>query len=472
VTLKRGVRFSPPAGRPVTSADVKYAIERGFFDSVASPYVATYFGGLRGAKLGAEPGTEIPGITTPDDHTIAFDLAPQQGSGRCAGRVLATALSMPLSAPVPREVAGRFDAEQPSTYGGHQVATGPYMIERHEPGRRLRLVRNPNWNKQLDNRPAHLDEIEIRVGNDDDTVSSRRVLEGESMIGGDLPPPPAILRSALANRKSQIRLVPGGSTYWVSMNTTIPPFDDVNVRRAVIAGFDREALRRTSGGVASGDLATHFLPPGMPGFDEAGGRQGPALDFMSRPGGDLRLAVEYFRRAGFPSGRYEGDQTFLMVGQNVGVGANAALIAQEQFERLGFDVRLRRLGLNAMFAKFCNAPSAAVAICPNVGFIKDFADPASFLTPTFHGESIAPEGTTNWSRLDDRALNRRMADAALLVDPDERARAWGAIDVEITRLAAAIPWLWPKQASIRSENVVGVIDADTAMWSLAHLQLR
>jgi peptide/nickel transport system substrate-binding protein len=210
----------------------------------------------------------------------------------------------------------------------------------------------------------------------------------------------------------------------------------------------------------------------MPGFDEAGGRQGPALDFMSRPGGDLRLAVEYFRRAGFPSGRYEGDQTFLMVGQNVGVGANAALIAQEQFERLGFDVRLRRLGLNAMFAKFCNAPSAAVAICPNVGFIKDFADPASFLTPTFHGESIAPEGTTNWSRLDDRALNRRMADAALLVDPDERARAWGAIDVEITRLAAAIPWLWPKQASIRSENVVGVIDADTAMWSLAHLQLR
>ena len=37
-TLKPGVRFSPPANREVTSADVKYAIERGFFNSVNSGY--------------------------------------------------------------------------------------------------------------------------------------------------------------------------------------------------------------------------------------------------------------------------------------------------------------------------------------------------------------------------------------------------------------------------------------------------
>ena len=133
----------------------------------------------------------------------------------------------------------------------------------YDPGRRIRLVRNPNWNAQLDTRPAYLDEIEIRQGNDDATLMSRRILEGENMINGDQPPPPAVMRSALAERKSQLQLVPSGGGRWIAMNTTVPPFDDVNVRRAVIAGFNREAMRLTFGGAVSGDIPTHFLPPGF-----------------------------------------------------------------------------------------------------------------------------------------------------------------------------------------------------------------
>ena len=104
VALKRGVRFSPPVGREVTSADVKYAIERGFFNSVNNLYAGVYFGSLRGAQVGAEPGTRIPGITTPDDHTVVFELDRRPGASRCPGSVLAGALAMPLSAPVPPEI--------------------------------------------------------------------------------------------------------------------------------------------------------------------------------------------------------------------------------------------------------------------------------------------------------------------------------------------------------------------------------
>jgi peptide/nickel transport system substrate-binding protein len=478
--LKPRVRFSPPVSREVTAADVKYAVERGFFATVSSSYAGVYFGGLRGANVGAEPGAKIPGITTPDDYTVAFELVRPRGATRCAGAVLAGALSMPLTAPVPQEFAKRFDAKMPSTYGAHQVATGPYMIENdtsgkavgYEPGRRIRLVRNPNWNAQLDTRPAYLDEIEIHEGNDDATLMSRRILEGKSMINGVDPLPPAVLRSALTQRRSQIQLVPSGGAYWVAMNTTIPPFDDVDVRRAVIAGFNRRAMRLAFGGAVSGDIPTHFLPPGMPGFDEAGGLKGRGLDFMSRPGGDLQLAADYFRKAGFPSGRYEGDETFLMVGENVGAGADAALVAQQQFTSLGFDVRLRRVNPNTAFIKFCNVPRAAVAICPNVGWLKDFPDPETFLNPTFNGDHILQTGNANWSQLDDHGLNERMSDATLLTDPTKRARAWAEIDTEITTLAPAIPWLWAKRANIRSENVVGTIDEDSATWSLAHTRIR
>ena len=48
-----------------------------------------------------------------------------------------------------------------------------------DPGKRIEMVRNPNWNKDTDFRPAYLDSITIEEGNDDLTVASRRTLGGD-----------------------------------------------------------------------------------------------------------------------------------------------------------------------------------------------------------------------------------------------------------------------------------------------------
>src|SRR3954451_10001605 len=74
VKIKSGVKFSPPVNREVTSKDLKYAIERGFFNTVNNGYAGAYFGDIVGAKTGVKPGTKIPGITTPDDRTVVFKL--------------------------------------------------------------------------------------------------------------------------------------------------------------------------------------------------------------------------------------------------------------------------------------------------------------------------------------------------------------------------------------------------------------
>jgi peptide/nickel transport system substrate-binding protein len=479
VKIKDGVMFSPPVDRAVTSADVKYGIERGFFNTVNNGYAGAFFGDLRGAKVAAEPGTEIPGIETPDDTTVVFNLKPRE-EGQCTGGVLAGALQMPLAAPVPKDYAAEFDAKNPSTYGQNQVTTGPYMIENdasgkaigYEAGRRIHMVRNPNWDQALDNRPAYLDEIEIQQGNDDANVASQRILEGQGLISGDLQVPPAVLRQAITQQKDQLVLSPSGGGRWIAMNTTIEPFDDIDVRKAVIAGFDRDAMRLTRGGEVVGDIPTHYIPPGMSGHEEAGGLEGPGLDFMSNPKGDMNLAAEYFRKAGFQSGKYEGTEELLMVGENAGVDKAAAEVAAEQFEKLGFNVRLRQVSGDAMYTKFCNIPDQNVAVCPNVGWLKDFPDPQTFLDPTFNGENILDQGNSNWSQLDEPEINEAMNAAKVLTDPAERAEAWAEIDNMVTEAAPAVPWIWDDTSNLRSEDVQGVIDEDNALWSLAHTSLK
>ena len=77
----------------------------------------------------------------------------------------------------------------------------------------------------------------------------------------------------------------------ISMDTSRPPFDDINVRKAVIAGFDRNAVRQQRGGEALGPIAQHCIPPGMAGFEESSGVDGWAaeMDWLAKPEGDRAL---------------------------------------------------------------------------------------------------------------------------------------------------------------------------------------
>ena len=113
--------------------------------------------------------------------------------------------------------------------------------------------------------------------------------------------PPDVIKQALDGQPEQIEFISNGLVGQRPLNTAIEPFDDINVRRAASAGLDREAMRLAGGGEVIGPHATHFLPPGMAGFDEAGGAKGPGFDFVANPKGDKELAARYFRQ-GTPRG--------------------------------------------------------------------------------------------------------------------------------------------------------------------------
>jgi peptide/nickel transport system substrate-binding protein len=113
-----------------------------------------------------------------------------------------------------------------------------------------------------------------------------------------------------------------------------------------------------------------------------------------------------------------------------------------------------------------------VAICPNYGWLKDFADAQTFLAPTFNGKNILPTNNSNISELDDPKVNQAMAEAEVLTDPAERAKAWGEIDKMITALAPVVPWNWDKQPLIQSKDVNGVVNRFNDQWDLSFTSLK
>ena len=477
VKIKKGVMFSKPVSREVTSADVKYGIERAFTAAVGNGYARIYFRDIVGVPK--EPGAykDLEGITTPDDQTIVFKLT------KGTGAALAGALAMPISVPVPKEYAEKYDKETPSTYGeGHAVYTGPYMVESDDqgkaigyvPGKRIHLVRNPDYTPVDDFRPAYLDEIDIQAGNDDAAVANRRILTGKNLAGGEIEPPSSQLKTLLKNNKTELSAVPGGGWRMISLDTSRPPFDDINVRKAVIAGFDRNAARQQRGGEALGPIAEHFIPPGMAGFEESNGVDGwvDEMDWLAKPEGDRTLSAEYFKKAGMASGKYEGDEKLLIVGDNAEPDKSISQITEQQLSEMGFKVTLRLVTRDTMFTKFCNVPDSEVNVCPSVGWLQDFSDPQTMLDPTFNGENIIPSQNSNWPELDVPEINKKLDAAKLVTDPAERAKAWADVNHDIVAQAPAISYMWDYQSIAASPNVRGVQNGYSTTWDWNFTSIR
>jgi peptide/nickel transport system substrate-binding protein len=458
IRIRRGIHYSPPLNREVAAADVKYAIERGFAASVASSYAPAYFGLLEGAPS-KPPKTPKPisGIATKGKYTIVFKLTRPFGA-------FVDALVMPITAPVPKEYAAKYDDKPTSDYAFHQVATGPYMLKNdrsgnvkgigYTPGRQITLVRNPNWNPKTDFRPAYLDSVEVREGFTDTTVATRQILSGAADGAGDFAPPPAQIKQIVSTPSLKDNLYgwPLGTLY-IGLNTQKKPFDNLHVRRAATYALDRNAFRLAAGGPITGMIATHFIGPDFKGrgFEAAGGF---TFNPFSSPGfrGSVAKAKAELRKAGYANGTYTGPAVTALV-INISTLVNQGKVLAASLAKIGMKVTLKAVSADAMYT-ICGTPKREPEMCPNVGWGPDFKDPVTLLDLTFNGKYIPPAGNVNWSQFDDPQVNAAMERAKRMTNPTARYNAWGRIDRMITLEAAAIPWQWTNSLNVISDRVV------------------
>ena len=233
-STRRPIRttWSPrPTSSTRSSAASSTASRHGFTQS--------YFGDLEGAKVGVKAGTKIPGIETPDDNTIVLKF---KRAGRRRDRVRRARLRRHgPGARGLREEVRRRDAvdlrrepagDRPVHDRERRLRQGDRLRARQarstssatRAGTRRSTTSRRTWTRSTTSRATT-----IRAS------SSRRILTGESMINGDFSPLPENLKDGdRPTRKEQLMLDAGGGGRWISLNTTIKPFDDLNVRKAVM----------------------------------------------------------------------------------------------------------------------------------------------------------------------------------------------------------------------------------------------
>jgi peptide/nickel transport system substrate-binding protein len=291
-------------------------------------------------------------------------------------------------------------------------------------------------------------------------------------------PPPAILRELLTDKQDQYGRVPSGGAHWDSFNMTKPPLDNLNIRKALIANADRDAIRKVAGGAAIGPIAQSYIPPGIPGHDESGGVKGfTDLDWMQSETGDPAVARKYMDLAekdGAPvkDGKYVGNDTMEAVVANTGDGLKGAEVMAADMRELGFKVDIKQVPQDTLYTKFCNVPKNEPHICVGIGWVKDFQDPQSLLQAPFNGDAIPPSANSNWSQLNVPEINAAMDAAAKLPIGDERNQAWADVNKMIVEQAPALLTTWDDNFQTESENVAGVMNGYTTAWDLSFSSIK
>ena len=232
-------------------------------------------------------------------------------------------------------------------------------------------------------------------------------------------------------------------------------------------------MDKARGGELVANVATHFIYPELPGYEQAGGMAGPQTDYNASPGGDMRVAAKYMRLAGYPSGKYTGTQKLQVVGATGSPDAEDAEIVNQTLKNLGFATKFTLVDKSVMYEKFCGVPAEEIDVCPNVGWVADFGDPQAVLDVTFNGKHIEPTGNANYGQVNVPEINQAMDAAETVVGTTARANAWGKIDRQLVAHAAAVPYDWEKAPNIESKDVAGVGNLwNEGTWNYAFTSLK
>jgi peptide/nickel transport system substrate-binding protein len=420
--LRDGIKFHN--GRAMTSADVKYSLERAVNPATQSPG-GGYFSAIAGYDdVAGGKATDLAGIKTPDDKTVAITLSRPDAT-------FLHLMAINFSFVVPKEEVEKAGAD----WGKKPIGTGAFKFVDWAPGQHIMLERNKDYFRAG---VPYLDKITYEFGQDP-TVAVLRLKNGEIDIVGD-GIPPAQFAEVMADPANKDLIAVGDQlhTGYVTMNVTTAPFDNVKVRQAVNMAINKERIVRLINN--RGVPAAEALPPAMPGYNKD--NKGYAYD----PEGAKKLLAE----AGAT------DVSTELYTMNVDPNPRIAQAIQQDLAAVGIKAEIRSLAQAEVIAAG-GSGKAPMIWSGGMAWIADFPDPANFYYGIL-GCVGAVEGGWNWSKYCNKDLDARAtkADAMVKADQsDQRIAEWKGIFDDVLKDAPWAPIFNEKRFTYHSARLGG-----------------
>ena len=267
-TLREGLTYSD--GSPLTAENFRYAVERTCDPATAGEYQSILF-----EIVGCE---EFAGLALDEEGEAREFTAEEHEAARTALGVRALddlTLQIDLTNPAPYyhtvaymwvfyPVKAEIVAQDPDNWwqsAENHIGNGPFAITGIDQDQRWTFAANENY---WQGRPL-LDGIEYRYI-DDAAVALEAYRAGDIDIV-QLEPPQIPEVQGDPELSEAFVSYPTASTYNLTMNLALEPFNDPKVRQAFAYAFDRETYCSV---VRSGDCTPtlSWIPPGTPGYIE------------------------------------------------------------------------------------------------------------------------------------------------------------------------------------------------------------
>lgn len=404
--LKSGAMFGPPVNRAITSQDIVTAMDRLANPKDGGQY-AFYYTVIKGWNAyAAGKAKTISGITTPNSSTIVFNLTQPTGD-------FLYRMSMLATGPQPAEVTNCFSGD-PGKYGEDLISSGPYMLKGIEninvssckaikpdtsgyDGQTIYdLVRNPNWNPKIDPYSKNYpDAINFSVDASDVDIYNKIEAGQLDMAVSSIPPDVLEKYATTPSLKPYFHQNQGDRTWYLTMNLTQPPFDDIHVREAMNWIMNKVALIQAWGGPVMGSVANHIAPDTI--FDNQIAEYAP----YATPGNTGSLAKA---KAAMMGSKYDTGhngmcdapqcKNVLLLSDTRAVDTKMDSVIEQDAAEIGITFTVHTI---AGAYPTIQTPSKNIPIAERPGWGKDYADPLTFFEPLFDGRTIIPNGNTNYS---------------------------------------------------------------------------
>ncbi len=388
----------------ITSADVKYSIERAADPTNASPTVLAYLGNIVGLRdRFSNKATSVSGVKVIDETTIQIDLIE-------ASDFFISELTYPVSFVVDKDQVEK----NPRNWTQKPNGTGPFKLAEFTPAETIRLVRNDRYHLG----PPKLDEVVFELGGG--SLLTR--YENNELHVGSFPASLLDAIKAGSNPLSKdYRAVPSMATFYFNLNSSQSPFDDPKVRQAFAMSIDRQQINNVLFYDAY-RVADGFLPPEMPGYSEAVTSykfdpvKAKQLIQDSKYAGKLpRITLSYSGSGGTP-----GD---LLVAIQKGWEDNLGVTVQLQAIDSSAFLREQRQGKFQMLSD---------------GWSADYPDPENFL-----GKLFASDSPLNYSKYKNGDVDALLLKGRTETDRTKRYAFYNQAEQKIVDDASIIPLFWP-----------------------------